>query len=104
MNQPDGKNTEEAIKKYSILQSDHLKLQNYHRHIFDGLQKRGSLVFVDPDAVFCHEGRCALGTGQFSYYQDTDHVNASGALQLEVLLRDQIFHPTLWERVSSPTP
>jgi peptidoglycan/LPS O-acetylase OafA/YrhL len=88
LNESDEKNKEEAIKKYSVSQSDHLNLQSYYRQNFDGIQKRGSLVFVDPDAVFCHESSCALGTGQFSYYQDTDHVNTSGALQIEALLRD----------------
>ncbi|OYU10978.1 MAG: acyltransferase [Comamonadaceae bacterium PBBC1] len=87
LNEPDNKKTQDAILDYSVMESDHLKLQAFNREFFYSIQQRSRLTFVNPDAAYCHDGRCALGTSEYSFYQDLDHLNALGALELEGLLR-----------------
>ena len=87
-NEPDNKKLEEAVLNYSVSQSDHLKLQIFNREFFDSIPKRSSLIFVNPDVAYCRQARCVLGTSERSYYQDLDHLNEWGAIELEGLLGD----------------
>ena len=87
-NEPDNKKLGEAVLNYSVSQSDHLKLQIFNRDFFDSIPKRSSLVFVNPDVAYCRQARCVLGTSERSYYQDLDHLNEWGAIELEGLLGD----------------
>ena len=74
------------LRKYSVSQEEHARLQKNNRDLFTAYQTRGLGQFINLDPFFCNEHYCSLGSTDRSYYRDKDHLSNFGAEQLAPLL------------------
>ena len=82
-------NQSQALKKISVAYKRHLALQEFNRTALDELS---GITIINPDPIFCvQDGECIVGTPEYSYYTDYDHLSRQGAK----LVFDEIIEPYL---------
>ncbi len=78
-NNQDNQNEVSAnIRELSVSKQEHLQLQAFVSSLFKQHAQAGQLNLVNFDDIFCDTEKCLIGTDEYSYYFDNNHLTTAG--------------------------
>ncbi len=66
------------IRELSVSKQQHLQLQSFVSPLFKQHAQAGQLNLINFDDLFCKDEKCLMGTDQYSYYFDNNHLTTAG--------------------------
>ena len=77
----------EDLGQVTLPRSIHNEQSAFVRGVMSELQQSKNVELLDPAEILCDTERCYMGEGTVFWYQDSNHLNKTGADQLDSLLR-----------------
>ncbi|HSI24908.1 MAG TPA: acyltransferase family protein [Methylotenera sp.] len=74
----DQKKVSESIRELSVSKQQHLQLQAFANALFKQHVQAGQLSLINFDDIFCDIEKCLIGTDEYSYYFDNNHLTTAG--------------------------
>ena len=77
-NPDDQKKVSESIRELSVSKQQHLQLQSFVSPLFKRHAQAGQLNLINFDDIFCDTEKCLIGSNEYSYYFDNNHLTTAG--------------------------